>query len=1099
LYFGTRDAGCGTRRDREQQDMAKTAGRTFKQVDTRADFPAMERERLAWWYGSGVVEQYLTKNDDSETRWSFLDGPITANNPMGVHHAWGRTYKDLWVRYHTMLGHRQRYQNGFDCQGLWVEVEVEKELGFTSKRDIETYGIDRFVEYCKQRTLKYAGIQTEQTKRLGNFMDWDNSYYTMSDTNNYTIWHFLKVCHEKGWIYKGDDVMTWCPRCGTGISEMELNEGYQDRTHRSLYASFPLEDEDAALLVWTTTPWTLAANVAAAVHPELVYVKVRDAGAEGTGESDSESTSASRPRPSFLYLARDAMPHALKGEFEIIEEVKGSDLVGRRYRGPFDELPANADVEHRVIAWTDVAADEGTGIVHIAPGAGREDYKLSKEHGLQVIAPIDDSGYYYDGYGFLTGMYVHDVATPIIRNLREKGLLYRDHDYQHRYPTCWRCKTDLVFRLVDEWFISVDGMRPRMMEITREIRWIPEFGEEREIDWLRNMGDWMISKKRYYGLALPIYECEHCGTFEVIGSKEELAERAVEGWDEFEGHSPHRPWVDEVKIGCRECGATVSRILDVGNPWLDAGIVPFSTMGYTEDKNEWREWFPADFITESFPGQFRNWFYSMLAQSTVLTDEAPYRTCLGFALLRDEHGREMHKSAGNAIWFDEAADIMGSDVMRWLYCAHNPTLNLNFGYGIGDEVRRRFIIPLWNSYAFLVNYAALDGFDPTDPANAVPLPERTLLDRWIISRLQGLVTDVREALDDYDAVAATRAIEHFTVEELSNWYIRRNRRRFWKTEADRDKAAAYLTLYEVMTTLSGVLAPFIPFIADEMYENLVRSVNDEAPVSVHLTDYPVADSAKVDAALDRDMTALLAAVNLGRAARNKASVKVRQPLPEVLLWARNTSTLEAIERMQEQLLDELNVKAVGRIDDPEEYATYVVRPNLALLGPKYGRQLGAVRSALAEADPGTVARAIRAGESLTLGAFTLTPEEVLVDVKERQGFNVAEEGDLLVALDVTLTPELIAEGLARDFVRGVQDARKDANLRIEDTIRLAWSAEGEIAHAIERHLEEIAAETLAREAAPGWLDGADYTTEIKVGSGKATVGITRIGSLLDER
>ncbi len=1059
--------------------MAK-ATNVFKEVETRADFPAMERERLRHWYDDGIVETYLKRNDDSETRWSFLDGPITANNPMGVHHAWGRTYKDLYVRYHTMLGHKQRYQNGFDCQGLWVEVEVEKELGLATKRDIEEFGIDRFVELCKERVLKYAGIQTEQTKRLGNFMDWDNSYYTMSDTNNYTIWHFLKTCHEKGWIYKGDDVMTWCPRCGTGISEMELNEGYQDRTHRSVYVHLPLENEDASLLVWTTTPWTLTSNVAAAVHPELSYVKVRQ---------DAHT----------FYLAKDAAAHALKGDFETLDEVKGSELVGRRYRGPFDELPANAAVEHRVIAWDDVAADEGTGIVHIAPGCGKEDYRLSKEQGLQIVAPIDELGNYLDGFDWLSGMYVHEVAMPIVRNLREKGLLYRDHEYTHRYPTCWRCKTDLVFRLVDEWFIGVDGMRERMMELTREIRWIPEFGEEREIDWLRNMDDWMISKKRYWGLALPIYECPECDTFEVIGSKAELDERAVEGWEEFEGHSPHRPWVDHVKIACKGCGKPVSRIKDVGNPWLDAGIVPFSTMGYTEDRDDWRNWFPADFITESFPGQFRNWFYSMLAQSTALTGEAPYKTVLGFALLRDEHGKEMHKSAGNAIWFDDAADIMGSDVMRWLYCQTNPSTNLNFGYHIGDEMRRRFILPLWNSYAFFANYAALDGFDPTESQNDVPLAERTMLDRWILSRLQGVIGDVRTALDDYDQVAATRVLERFVVEELSNWYIRRNRRRFWKTEADRDKAAAYLTLYEVLVSLAGLLAPFTPFMADEMYENLVLSVRPDAVPSVHLTDFPVADQSKIDRDLDRDMSALLQAVNLGRAARNKANVKVRQPLPEVRIWARTEATLAAVERMQEQLLDELNVKALGRIDDPAEYATYVIRPNLSVLGPKYGKQLGVVRGLLAEADVTTVAQTIRAGESLSLGDFTFTPDEVLVDVKEREGFNVAEEGDLLVALDTTLTPELVAEGLARDFVRGVQDARKDAGLRIEDTIRLAWTASAEAGAAIERHLEEIAAETLAREAAPGWVDGADFKATVKVGNEQVQVGITRVGSLSEER
>jgi isoleucyl-tRNA synthetase len=915
----------------------------------------------------------------------------------------------------------------------------------------------------------------------------------MSDTNNYTIWHFLKTCHEKGWIYKGDDVMTWCPRCGTGISEMELNEGYQDRTHRSVYVFFPLDDdpEDASLLIWTTTPWTLTSNVAAAVHPELEYVRVRVSGDAGEGR--------------IVYLAKDAVPHALKGEYEILGSVTGAELAGRSYQGPFDELPVNAEVRHRVILWNDVAADEGTGIVHIAPGCGKEDYRLSKEQDLQVVGPIDDSGIYYDGFDWLTGMYVHEVSGPIVKNLREKGLLYRDHDYQHRYPTCWRCKTDLVFRLVDEWFIGVDGMRQRMMEITREIRWLPEFGEEREIDWLRNMGDWMISKKRFWGLALPIWECHGCGNFEVIGSKDELRERAVAGWEEFEGNSPHRPWVDAVKIACAKCGGETSRIKDVGNPWLDAGIVPFSTMGYTENREEWEKWFPADFITESFPGQFRNWFYSMLAQSTALEDRAPYLTCLGFALLRDEHGKEMHKSAGNAIWFEEAADKMGSDVMRWLYCAHNPSINLNFGYNIGDEVRRRFILPLWNSYAFFVNYAALDGFDPTAPENDVPRSERTMLDKWIISRLQGLVNTVRERLDDYDAQGATRAIEHFTVEELSNWYIRRNRRRFWKTEADRDKAAAYVTLYEVLTTLTGLLAPFTPFLADEMYENLVRSVKPDAPVSVHLTDYPVADSAKVDAALDRDMAALLQAVELGRSARNKASVKVRQPLPKVLVWSRDSGKYDAIERMQDQLLDELNVKAVGRIDDPSTYATYVVRPNLSLLGPKYGKRLGAIRTALTAADVASVATSVRSGGNVDLTVegetVSLLPEEVLVDVQEREGFNVAEDGDLLVALDTTLTPELVAEGLARDFVRGVQDARKNAGLRIEDTIRLVYSASGsdEIAQAIESFGDYIKAETLARELVADGAANAAHSEEVKVGKDRVVVGVTRVGSLLDER
>ncbi len=1060
------------------------AKKGFNSVETRVDFPAMERDRLYWWYGDGVVEEYLSKNDDSPTNWSFLDGPITANNPMGVHHAWGRTYKDLWVRYNTMLGHRQRYQNGFDCQGLWVEVEVERELGFTSKRDIEEYGIAKFVEKCKERVRKYAMVQTEQTKRLGSFMDWDNSYYTMSDVNNYTIWNFLKQCKERGLLYKGDDSMPWCPRCGTGLSEMEIGEGYTERTHRSLYALLKLDDEDASLLVWTTTPWTLPANVAAAVHPELTYVKVEQGG-------------------EIFYLAEEAMQHALRGDYTELDKVKGSDLVGRSYTGLYDHLPANSEVRHRVIAWDDVAADEGSGIVHIAPGCGREDYGLSKEHDLQVIAPIGELGHFYDGFGFLTGMYAHDVAGPVIDDLRERGLLLYDHDYTHRYATCWRCKTDVVFRVVDEWYIAMDPLRERLQEIARDVRWIPEFGLDRELDWLRNMDDWMISKKRYWGLALPIYECKECGSFEVIGSKEELRERAVSGWDEFEGNSPHRPWVDAVKLRCSECDAEVSRIKDVGNPWLDAGAVPFSTMYYTEDRDKWREWFPADFITESFPGQFRNWFYSMLAQSVVMADEAPYETCLGFALLRDEHGREMHKSAGNSIPYDEAADRMGSDVMRWLYCRHNPTVNLNFGYGLGDEVRRQVIIPIWNSYAFFVNYAALDGFDPTLPENQVPLAERTLLDCWIVSRLQHAISEVRAGLDDYDPVRATRAIENFAIEELSNWYIRRNRRRFWKTEADRDKAAAYQTLYEVLVELSKLMAPFIPFTTEEMYQNLVVAVEQDAPRSIHLTAYPEVDASRVDADLDRDMAALLRVTNLGRAARNKANVKVRQPLATLYIWARNGEVRQGVDSLQEQLLDELNVKRIDWIDDPAEYAEYQVKPNFAVLGPKYGKQMNALRGAIMQLDPASVAGAFRAGETVSVALngsdIELTDEEVLVDVAEREGFNVAEDGDVLAALDTTLTHELVLEGMARDFVRGVQDLRKQAGLQIEDTIKLVYSATGEEAEAIKAHADYIKAETLAEELIAGDAEDCAHHDDVKLGNHVAYAGLTRVGSLLDKR
>ena len=832
----------------------------FKPVSSRVDFPQMERDIQSWWDEAGMMEKYLNRNKDSDRRWSFIDGPITANNPMGVHHAWGRAYKDLFQRYKTMQGFKQRYQNGFDGQGLWVEVEVEKEMGFNSKQDIEAYGIDRFVEACKARVRHFADIISEQSIRLAYWMHWDDSYHTMSDENNYTIWHFLKTCHERGWIYEGTDVMPWCPRCATGLSEHEIvTEGYKEVVHPGLFTKFPLEDADGeSLLVWTTTPWTLTSNVVAAVHPEMAYVKVRH----------GDDT---------LYLAK-ARLEILGGDYEVLEETTGEKLVGRRYRGPFDELPAQQGVEHRVIPWEEVSEGEGTGIVHIAPGAGKEDFALGKEFSLPTIAPLDEFGNYIQGFDWLTGRNVAEVNRDIFADLREKGVLFKVEDYPHRYPICWRCNTELVFRLVDEWFISMDELRHLIADVTRNIKWIPSFGLERELDWLRNMDDWMISKKRYWGLALPIYKCD-CGHFEVIGSETELQERAVEGWSDFEGHSPHRPWIDNVKINCSQCGQTVSRIRDVGNPWLDAGIVPYSTIGYRNDREHWKDWFPADWISESFPGQFRNWFYSLLTMSTALENHEPFRSVFSYALMRDEKGEEMHKSRGNSIDFAEAADKMGVDAMRWVFLRHNPAQNLNFGFGSADEVRRRFLLTLWNTYSFFVTYANIDEFRPENGAAVAPSSE---MDRWITSELQSLVAGVTQSMDEFDSADAGRRIEEF-VELLSNWYVRRSRRRFWKSENDQDKLAAHNTLYTCLVTLAKLMAPLAPFTSEEMYQNLVRSANPDAPESVHLADYPVSDPSLVDDRLSQATRLAMKVSSLGRSARSKAGVKVRQPLSRVLV------------------------------------------------------------------------------------------------------------------------------------------------------------------------------------------------------------------------
>jgi len=1072
----------------------------FKPVNSKVDFVALEHDVQKWWDANGIMQKYLHRNDASDRRFSFIDGPITANNKMGVHHGWGRAYKDLFQRYKSMQGYKQRHQNGFDGQGLWIEVEVEKELGFKSKRDIEAYGIDKFVELCKARVRKFAGIQTGQSIRLGYWMNWDDSYHTMSDENNYTIWHFLKTCHERGWVYQGRDVMPWCPRCGTGLSEHEIvTEGYQEIVHPGLFIRFPLvERPDEALLVWTTTPWTLAANVSAAVHPDLPYVKVSLPSPTRKGETET------------VYMAKGRLSVLPKG-YTVVQELKGSELIGWKYRGPFDELPVQKGIEHRVIEWDEVSQDEGTGIVHIAAGAGKEDFGLSKEHGLEVIAPLDEFGDFIEGFGSLSGKSVYAVNDLVYASLKEKRAFFRLDKYKHRYPVCWRCNSELVFRLVDEWFISMGELRDQIAAVTKKIRWIPEFGLQRELDWLKNMDDWMISKKRYWGLALPIYKCS-CGHFDVIGSETELKQRAVEGWEQFEGHSPHRPWVDAVKIACAKCGGKVSRIKDVGNPWLDAGIVPFSTLkyldshlphkaevegtpnGFEEDRCHWRQWFPADWISESFPGQFRNWFYSLLTMSTVLENHEPFKCVFSYALMRDEKGEEMHKSKGNAIWFEDAAEKMGVDAMRWLYARQNPANNLNFGYGVADEVRRLFLIPLWNVYSFFVTYANIDGFDPAR-AKAPPVQGRAELDRWILSELHSLIADVRDALDNYSSERATRRVEEF-VEYLSNWYVRRSRRRFWKSESDQDKLAAHATLYECLTTLVRLVAPIMPFISEDMYQNLSTGKGRE---SVHLDDYPVANAALIDQRLSGAVRLAMRLSSLGRAARSKAGVKVRQPLETMFVLSKMPQETESVEQMADVIKDELNVKTIEILRDVSKVADFQVQGNMALLGPKHGARARQISQELQSShhSPKNIALSVLKGEayemvvSPAVGTIRLLPEEITVRQIDKPGYAVASEGGYTVAVSTEVPEELALEGMARELVHRIQNMRKSAGFDIADHIVTYYQGDGKADEVVSAHRDYVMQETLSRDLANAAPPDGAYIEEHDLDGVKLTVGVKR--------
>ncbi len=1043
--------------------------RTFDPVNSRVDFVNMENQLLKWWKENDIVKKYLSLNDGSGKRWSFIDGPITANNAMGVHHAWGRSYKDLFQKYKTMQGFKQRYQNGFDGQGLWVEVEVEKEMGFNSKRDIEEFGIDRFVNACKARVENFANIITTQSIRLGYWMDWDNSYHTMSDNNNYTIWHFLKTCHDKGWLYEGTDVMPWCPRCGTGLSEHEIaTEGYKTMEHESVFVKLPIIGKhNEYLVVWTTTPWTLTSNVAAAVNPDLKYSKVMY-------------------NKEILYVAKSLI-NTLGDGIETLEEFYGKDLVGLKYKGPFDELPIQKGVEHRVLPWDLVSEDEGTGIVHIAPGCGKEDFALSKEFNLPSIAPMDEYGNYVKGFDWLEGYNVSEINTKIFQYLKEKGILLRIQIYSHRYPVCWRCDSELIFRLVDEWFISMVDLRHLIGDVTRKIDWIPSFGLERELDWLKNMDDWMISKKRYWGLALPIYKCS-CGHVDVIGSKEELKERSVEGWDDFEGNSPHRPWLDEVKIQCISCDSTVSRIKDVGNPWLDAGIVAYSTLNYLDDRNFWNQWFPADWISESFPGQFRNWFYSLLTMSTVLENTEPFRSVFSYALMRDENGEEMHKSKGNSIEFVDAAERMGVDAMRWVFARHNPAQNLSFGYRYVEEVRRHFLLTLWNIYSFFVTYANIDNFQPTEDRSA---SSQSDMDLWILSELNSLIAEVTQSLNGYDSSNAVKKIEEF-VELLSNWYVRRNRRRFWKTENDQDKMYAYHTLYTCLIGITKLIAPITPFLSEEIYQNLVRKMYRDAPESVHLSTFPLSDNSQIDSRLSVSTRLAMKISSLGRSARSKAGIKVRQPLSTILIKTPNPDEILDLELIKDQIADELNVKEIRKLDNELDVLDFQVRLNQSVLGPKYGSELSNISKQLDKCDSNEVALTILAGNSFDVGGYVLSPEELSITPSNKPNFLSVFDGGYIVSISTAISTELAQEGITRELVHRIQNMRKSAGFAIEDHIEIHYVSDLELSEIIKNFYSYIIQETLSEQITQETAPNGSYTERQNIENHEILLSITKI-------
>ena len=1015
----------------------------FPALPDKPDADSLERAILDFWDRKDTFAKVRASTADGP-RFSFIDGPVTANKTLGVHTAWGRTLKDVFQRYKALRGFAQRYQNGFDCQGLWIEVGVERELGLNSKREIEEYGLEAFATKCREAVEKSASELIAGSVRLGQWMDWGADYYTFSDTNIEYVWKFLRVVHERGWLYMGHRPTEWCPRCGTSISAHELVGSYVDRADPSLFVRFPLLDRPGeALVIWTTTPWTLPANVAAAVRPDAEY------GREDNGD----------------WVA------VQRGEGRTFTEVlPGSALVGWRYSGPFDDLPPGAGVEHRVLGWDEVSMEDGTGIVHIAPGCGSEDFDLGRANNLPVLAPVDESGRFYPEYGWLAGLATSEVADRVVAHLRERSLLVHAGEITHRYPECWRCHTPLIFRVSDDWFISVDQVREPMREANRGVEWTPAYMGSRMDDWLVNMSDWNISRRRYYGLPLPFYPCP-CGLVNVIGSRAELAERAttpLTGLKEL-----RRPWIDAVRIRCAGCDREVQRIAEVGDVWLDAGIVPFSTLGWENpqwvaqgyatgaanglttadlpDHAYWEEWFPADWVSE-MREQIRLWFYSQLFMSVTLTGRAPYRKVLGYEKMLDEHGREMHGSWGNAISAEDAFARMGADVMRWQYSQQPPNQNLLFGFGPGKEIQRK-VLTLWNSVSFFASYANTSGFTP-DLAELAAGPvaspgtraELQVLDRWLLARTARLIADATSGYEQYLTVNVLRAFESY-LDDLSTWYIRRSRRRFWNSDE-----AALRTLWTGLVQAVRVIAPVTPFLSEHLWQLLVVSVCPQAPESVFLAGWP--EAGQIDDRLLADVSAVRQVVDLGRRARAAAKLRLRQPLRQLVVEG-----VDGIDSYLREIADELRVKEV--VVQRIEATGLRVRPNFPVVAPRLGRDMPLVKKAL---DAGEFTE-LDGGRFEVLG-HVLEPAEVLVERLEKAGWAVASDDGVTVALDTTLDDDLVREGRVYEVIHLVNTMRKDAGLGLSDRITLALPASDQD---LLGHRDWIAAETLAVsvDAGPG--------------------------------
>ncbi|MDW7655769.1 MAG: isoleucine--tRNA ligase [Bacillota bacterium] len=1023
----------------------------------KPNFVKMEHDILGFWEEHRCFDKLREKNKANQ-RFRFLDGPITANNPMGIHHAWGRSIKDIVLRYKAMNGYSCHYRNGFDTQGLWVEVEVEKELGFRDKKDIEAYGMEKFTRKCVDRIKHFSGVITTQSKRLGQWMDWENSYYTHTDENISAIWHFLKICHTNGWLVKSHRPMPWCPRCGTSLSEHEMSGSHKDITHNAVFAIAPAKHADFDMLVWTTTPWTLSANVALAVNPELDYALVKCEG---------------HKRP--LALAKAAIKH-IEGEKQVLRLLKGNELVGLEYETFFPHLPVQKDLRHTVIPWDDVDANEGCGIVHIAPGCGAEDYELGKSFSLREICPIDESGVFFGEYDFLSGFSATQAAPIVFEFLQKQGKLYKTHVYTHRYPVCWRCKTEVLFRSVSEWSIKTDDIRPKLIHAAEAVKWEPPFIGKRMNDWLQNMGDWNISRKRFYGLPLPFYPCETCGKLTVTGSKDELA--LLGGADVDKLPELHRPWIDSIKIKCPHCGALVSRIPEVGDVWLDAGIAPFSTLGYFTDRDEWEKNFPAEWVIE-MQEQVRLWFYAQLFMSVSITGRAPYERVQTNNWVLAEDGTKFSKT-GYMIRFDEAAERLGSDAIRYLFAGASMVSDVRFGYTLGEEARRK-ILSFWNIFSFFMTYAEIDKPVITTSISA------DVTDVWLQNRVNDFV---HKAAMHYEKFSFAELIREFELctDDVSNWYVRINRRRFWKNTLDADKQGAYDTLFYTIHAMTQVMAPVLPFMTEHIWQNMTLKYGS-GEESVHLSDFPKAGN--VEEAVLKNVEEVRAVITQALKLRNDRNIKVKQPLSMMYL---DKEMAHVCAPYCDIIKDELNIKEIDYLNDFSSLSIEYLSLNFQVAGKQLKGDLNRVKALCDNLTDDEMASCVydykKGNPVMIVGYDYPLPADLFNLSSIEKEHIVKSQNGVLVALNTEITDDLKTEGLYREILRHCQILRKEAGFAVSDKVLLDFeTAVPSLTAVIHEYATDIMRETIS-EIRP--VQAPVMTKEIQLGEGALTAKIARI-------